>query len=221
MSGSTDINGLPYPTLADPPNIEDAVKPLAEEVDTRIVPRFSTTTERDGAIAAPIDGQVCHVATHGLMVYSGGWCPLPGTLVLKLLRTTTVTLSDNIATALAWDTEELDLLGGWSSGTATRFTPPVAGWYELTGGSAWNTNSSGHRALYWRLNGATTINGGAIYVAPSPNSSTVVSAKTLPVQLNGTDYVELMTLQASGGSLASSHSAATTYSFMAAKFLSP
>lgn len=73
MAGNTTQASIPYPELGDEPNIEQAVKPTAEWLDTRVVPRYATTTERDTAIVTPVAGQVCYVTGSGLMVYGTSW----------------------------------------------------------------------------------------------------------------------------------------------------
>jgi hypothetical protein len=79
MASNTQQSGIPYPELSDEPNIEQAVKPAVEHLDSRIVPRYSSTTERDGAIVDPVGGQLCYVTTDGLMVRltsPEAWVPL-------------------------------------------------------------------------------------------------------------------------------------------------
>lgn len=71
MAGTTTINALRYATLTDPPNAQTSFKNLADDVDTRIVPRFASAAARDTAITSPVEGMVCDVASTGLMRYSG------------------------------------------------------------------------------------------------------------------------------------------------------
>lgn len=71
MAGTTDINALRYATLTDAPNAQTGFQNLAEDVDTRIIPRFASTGARDTAIPSPIQGMYCDVASVGLQRYNG------------------------------------------------------------------------------------------------------------------------------------------------------
>lgn len=72
MATSTTINGFPKPELSDVPNIETAVGNLANAVDSRVVPVFSTTGARDTAIASPSFGMMAAVSGTGeLYMYNG------------------------------------------------------------------------------------------------------------------------------------------------------
>lgn len=78
MAQDTTISGLPWPELGDEPNIENAVKPLAEALDDKVNVRFSSSAERDAAITAPVAGQECYVTGSGKQVYNGtAWQVIP------------------------------------------------------------------------------------------------------------------------------------------------
>lgn len=63
MPGNTAINGLRYTLLTDAPaNIQTATKNLAEDVDTKLVSVFTTTTARDAAITVPSEGMLCYIS---------------------------------------------------------------------------------------------------------------------------------------------------------------
>jgi hypothetical protein len=68
---------MPYKEWAD----EEILQ--ADDLNTYVVgqsvPRFADTTDRDAAIGAPADGQLCHVTGLGLQVHtSGTWTLLIG-----------------------------------------------------------------------------------------------------------------------------------------------
>lgn len=107
------------------------------------------------------------------------------------------------ADALAWDNVAVDALGGWSAAQPTRYQPPIAGWYKVTGTVSLQSATGGNpvlRGASWRLNGslppaATTRpwvgGGGTTYLS--------FAAPDLPLQCNGTsDYLELCPFQNSG-----------------------
>lgn len=55
--GTTPISSLPYPELANTPNVPQDLENLAEAIDTLIIPKFATNSARDAVITAPTDGQ--------------------------------------------------------------------------------------------------------------------------------------------------------------------
>lgn len=72
MTTTTTINGWTIPTLSDVPNIETAIHPLANAIDTRVIPVFTTTGARDTAISAPSFGMHAAVSGTGeVYVYNG------------------------------------------------------------------------------------------------------------------------------------------------------
>jgi hypothetical protein len=131
-----------------------------------------------------------------------------GRLLFFAARDTTQSIADSTvgttANALSWDNVLLDSLTGWSAGTPTRYTPPEAGWYLLTGEGGFAASAAGaRRGISWLVNGALPVAGTSVAHANTPTSQTLtVPARTLPVQFNGTtDYVELAPFQNSGGAL--------------------
>lgn len=59
---TTPINGLRKPARSDSPDGPLQISNLADDVDSRLVGRFATTTERDAKIPSPTDGMICYVA---------------------------------------------------------------------------------------------------------------------------------------------------------------
>ncbi|RKN61855.1 hypothetical protein D7231_31780 [Streptomyces klenkii] len=107
--------------------------------------------------------------------------------------------------ALSWDNVSVDVLGGWAIGNPTRFTPTIAGWYQLAGAASFNASTGGTvRGVSWLVNGSLPVAATARDHATTAiaNTSLTAMARTLPVQLNGsTDYVELAPFQDSGSAL--------------------
>jgi hypothetical protein len=92
-------------------------------------------------------------------------------------------------------TEEFDTASAYDNATNYRFTPQVAGYYQVNGQIAFNL-ASGINAVAIFKNGAEFKLGNQI-INSSSYTSTAVSAL---IYLNGsTDYVELYTYQSSGG----------------------
>lgn len=124
---------------------------------------------------------------------------------VRAYRSTNQSISNNTATAIALDSERYDQAGGASSNqhdTVTnnsRLTCRYAGVYIIGGNARFAANATGHRYAAVRLNGTTIIgedgrgNAGA-------SVETIVPITTLWA-LAVTDYVELVVVQGSGGSL--------------------
>lgn len=69
---TTPINALRTPALDDAANVPMRISNLADDVDTRLVARFASTTARDAAIPAPIAGMTCYLTnTRAYSVYDG------------------------------------------------------------------------------------------------------------------------------------------------------
>lgn len=201
MSGITAINGIPYPTLGDPPNIESVVKPAADHLDTRIIPRFATTTERDSAVTSPVAGQKCWVTTHGSQLYSpaAAWVPENGTEVLSVHRTTGQTITTATSTAIQFNANTYVPWGGHSTSTnTTRIIPPFPGRYLFIAGVGWS-NTPSTQAVKLQKNGADLTGGRQQNTgAGLAGISTMITAEA-----NGTtDYFEVLGFQASGADLA-------------------
>jgi hypothetical protein len=134
---NTPIATLPYPALTDSPNGPSQVQSLATALDSQVVPRFATTAARDAAITAPAAGQMCWTttpATH--WYYSGsGWIILGGGAYgrCRLRRVANQSVLTNAATAISWDTEDVDS-GGYITAPSTTITIPASldGMYAIT-----------------------------------------------------------------------------------------
>lgn len=72
MSTTTPINGWTIPELSDVPNIETAIHPLANAIDARVIPIFTTTGARDSAISSPSFGQYAAVSGTGEVYWYNG-----------------------------------------------------------------------------------------------------------------------------------------------------
>lgn len=78
MALTTPILGIQYPQLADSPNAPYAFGTVADAIDTKIFPRFTSTAARDAAIPSPVTGQACVLiispTNQGLQLYrKGAW----------------------------------------------------------------------------------------------------------------------------------------------------
>lgn len=111
---------------------------------------------------------------------------------------TTVNTSTN--TKIALQAEEFDTANAFDSTTNYRFTPQVAGYYQVNGCVNFFPNSSGFRFINIYKNGSS-IKAGQNIAGGSINFTQITVSAI--VFLNGsTDYIELYANQNSGGSLA-------------------
>lgn len=96
---TTPINALPYPNSSSPNNPPIHFSALATQLDTRLIPQFSTTTARNSAITSPVQNMMCAVAGYPQIYRSSSW-----RLVTSVLYSTTtfntslVTVSTVVAT---------------------------------------------------------------------------------------------------------------------------
>ena len=98
-----------------------------------------------------------------------------------------------------FNNESFDTANCFDSTTNYRFTPNVAGYYQINGVCAFNGSASGYATVTIYKNGSN-INQGA----STPNNTTFGGGSNVSdtVYMNGTtDYIELFVAQSSGGSL--------------------
>ncbi|MFJ4987888.1 hypothetical protein ACIP9H_29305 [Streptomyces sp. NPDC088732] len=109
--------------------------------------------------------------------------------------------TEDVANAIQWDTVDLDLLGGWTPASQTRWTVPFAGWWRLDGSVSFVGVTSPAtpgtlRDALWYCNGATIAAGRARSFSGTIGTSPMtVEARSIPYLLNAGDYVQLIPLQ--------------------------
>jgi hypothetical protein len=133
---------------------------------------------------------------------------LSGVTVFRAYRSNAQTIptrgSENIADAIQWDDIGLDRLGGWASGSPTRYTAQVAGWYTFSGSVAYGSQAGGTvRESIWFTNGSLLASGRSVpFVASSvPTGSVTAEARRISLSFNVGDYIELVAFQDSGSSI--------------------
>jgi hypothetical protein len=60
MALNTPCSAITYAELTDIPNMQTATQNLALSLDTKVIPKFATSTARTSAIVSPVDGQMCY-----------------------------------------------------------------------------------------------------------------------------------------------------------------
>lgn len=118
------------------------------------------------------------------------------------ITSTTVGETSN---ALAWDNVELNVLGGWAPGTPSRYTPPIAGRYGITGSASFVANGTGNvRGCSWRQNGSLPAGATFRNVYNTVPGSPVPTFDAIPLNLEfdgSSDYIELCPFQDGSGAL--------------------
>ncbi|WP_042436581.1 hypothetical protein [Streptacidiphilus albus] len=104
--------------------------------------------------------------------------------------------ASGVLVAMTWPTPTIDTYGGWASGSPTRYTPTVPGYYSVTGTVACVANATGNRDAIISKNGTAIAQVSTL--AATVADSTNVQVSTV-VYCNGTtDYVEVYGVQRSG-----------------------
>lgn len=117
-------------------------------------------------------------------------------------------MTTGVWTKLQMNVEEFDTASCYDTSNY-RFTPQVAGYYQITGAGNFSANSTNTRFLSVYKNGSSF----KVLQAVVPNSINYMNVGgSCLVYLNGsTDYVELFAMQNSGGTLATSASSSEMY----------
>ena len=122
----------------------------------------------------------------------------------RVWNSTGATISNNTATAVAFDTESGTYYydsGGFhdNSTNNSRLTVPATGKYHIGCQINWTANTTGIRFVGLRVGGSDYIK--STEFNPASASTTDMDATT-DVNLSATNYVECIVLQTSGGNLA-------------------
>lgn len=117
----------------------------------------------------------------------------------RVYNSANLSIPNTAVTTLTFDSEQFDsdTIHDTSSNTS-RLTCNTPGVYQITGQIAYTSNATGIRSAYIRLNGTNYI---AITTTNAVNGDRSIIQVTTQYELIATDYVELQTLQSSGGAL--------------------
>lgn len=124
----------------------------------------------------------------------------------RLRQIVAQSLTNGATTAITFTTADVDTdyVGGTghsNSVNPTRYTANWTGWYVVSGGINFVANATGARGCYWAVNGSIAL-GVESVGAPAPGGANHGhTARTELLFLNEADYVELLGLQISGGTL--------------------
>jgi hypothetical protein len=148
-------------------------------------------------------GNITVPGVTGTMMVSGN---MPA---FSAYNSSSTTLSAGTYTKVALQTELFDTNSNFDSTTNYRFTPTVAGYYQINGGVSTNNPAGAVTAAIYK--------NGSIYAKGSinvPQAATTLAASVVSsvVFFNGsTDYVELYALQTNGSSQTTNANSFDTY----------
>jgi hypothetical protein len=119
-----------------------------------------------------------------------------GTPAFSAYQSSAQTLSSGTLTKIQFQTEEFDTANAFDSTTNYRFTPQVAGYYQITAAISISTTNT-PTVLYLYKNGAINK-----YICQSGTAALGSGFGTALVYLNGsTDYIELYAIITTGQAL--------------------
>lgn len=126
-------------------------------------------------------------------------------LAQAVQNTAQAAISSGVNTAITFDAESIDRDGQHSLVTNTsRITlGNTLGWYLITGQVAWpNTNTTGSRGCFLRLNGAGAVDGSQYSIGAQASTQSALVPPLLVQATAAADYIELMATQSSGVAVA-------------------
>lgn len=130
-----------------------------------------------------------------------------GAPAFSAYQSTLQTLPNTTLTKIQLQTEEFDTAGAYDNATNYRFTPQVAGYYQVNGGLQFSAGATGECIISVFKNGVETKRGQDL-----STTLTVGLNMAALVFLNGTtDYIELWGYQGSGGNKNTNTGASFTY----------
>jgi hypothetical protein len=116
------------------------------------------------------------------------------------------TLSNGTFTKIAYNTEIFDTNSNYDPTTNFRFTPTVAGYYQINAVCAFGSAVSGAAILSLYKNGTEFIRASVFSLLGGPN----INISNLVYANGTTDYFEIFGWQNSGGNLSCGTSSSTT-----------
>lgn len=160
-------------------------------------------------VTTPVAGTPISSSLYGIPV-AGDIPILAQPPLAKMRNSTTQSIATATVTALTWDTEDYDTVGGHSTSSNTsRYTCQTgyAGYYRLNGTVWWAGSAAGsYRRCLFSVNGST-VAGSCNSEPPVAGIISVISSTI--VFLNVGDYVECDAQQDSGGALSTTGTGST------------
>ncbi|NNG36951.1 hypothetical protein [Nakamurella aerolata] len=150
--GTTAL-GTRYADPSDPDNVPSTTKNLAEDVDLRSVPAFTTTQLRDAGMQPASNGRMCVMVPPGgapyLLVRSGGAWVEPARLgfgAMEMSSANAQGIADNAWRACNWSSTDY-FEGAGLGARAEGVSISQTGRYLVTAWVAFDKYGSGRRAI--------------------------------------------------------------------------
>lgn len=174
--------------------------------------------------SSPVEGMVIYETdTDSIRAYDGSsWVAVwyRQRPLAQLRQTSAQTLANNTWTAITFQLEYADNVGGHSTVTNTsRYTSTVDGYYEVSGAVCLAATSAGSGWARWARNGTEWPGSGTNMV--NTTSQMLLPARTVIIALGVGDYVELQGFQLSGGNLDTFVATDWSQSTMTVKWVAP
>lgn len=174
-------------------------------VRDQVVTPFATTSARDSAITAPVDGMVCYITGEDRFYsYDGStwtrtaWNSSTGRTQVLLRRVANQSVSNTTVTDISWDTEDSDTDGFITATSATLTVPSgLGGLYTCQVGIASSADPGASGFILIQPGTASGVRysfGGGAGAGAYPNAG---AAWTGP--LAATETLKVSVYQASGG----------------------
>ncbi len=169
------------------------------------------------AIPTPYQWQVGDTGNAALLnaqIYNG-LTYLLNPPIATLVQTSVQTLTTSTVTAITWPTPAVDTYSGWASGTPTRYTPQVQGYYLAVGniGFASTSSAPGARDAQICKNGTGTVVN-EVSLGNAAAFNTIVGVASLVFCNGTTDYLELYADQNSGANMNTVVGGRTSFTIM-------
>ena len=160
-----------------------------------------------GATSGSTTIQATDATTQTLTLPSGTGTVMVNGPAFSAVRSGTQSVATSVFTKVQFNSEEFDTNSNYDPTTNFRFTPTVAGYYQVNGAVSWSFNNAFSLLAIYK-NGAQN-KWGALTESSLAGTLSTVSAL---IYLNGTtDFIELYTYQGGTGSQNIATSAAETY----------
>lgn len=154
----------------------------------------------------PVVGQITLETDTGWLSYVASIAgtatrvPFPGSWVARYRCTVAHPMASGALFKIPWTVADFDRYTTFSGTNPTRFTAPVAGTYEFTGGASWENNNTGYRRLSVFANGVETASAGVVGNATTTTAS-IANMRSLILRLTAGQYVEVAATHTATGDL--------------------
>jgi hypothetical protein len=148
-------------------------------------PSWTTATRP----ASPTAGQMGYNTTYGgIELYNGSaWTTMSGGPSFSAYKSGNQNISQSTYTKVQLNAETFDTNNNFDSTTNYRFTPTVAGYYQLNGQVQFNTSATVLIITVWK-NG---VQAAASTIAATLGAGSMVAVSSLVVANGSSDYFEL------------------------------